>query len=414
MRRPIRPIHGVHPRVCGGSLPARPGHQPPRGPSPRVRGKLYRSRRQVVGGRSIPACAGEARHRGGTDRPSTVHPRVCGGSALDTGLMLAALGPSPRVRGKPRLVLLRAVLLRSIPACAGEAGRPVERWSSWTVHPRVCGGSGRPVLANVQVAGPSPRVRGKRGGLQQRRVKRRSIPACAGEALHRAGRAPRGGVHPRVCGGSFIVDIYVRNGNGPSPRVRGKRRGRALARARPGSIPACAGEAFESSRSSTRFRVHPRVCGGSVVNREDRPRPGGPSPRVRGKHDRSKNPGAPIRSIPACAGEAGTSHGGTAPGGVHPRVCGGSFILTQQAWEAIGPSPRVRGKHRIPLSTPLDDGSIPACAGEAARVFGQSWSHAVHPRVCGGSRGRFCLALRSMGPSPRVRGKPYGRLHHRY
>ena len=138
---------------------------------------------------------------------------------------------------------------------------------------------------------------------------------------------------------------------GLSPRVRGT--STHLIAESSGSIPACAGEPSTSKRShiaSPLFCVYPRVCGGT----------------------KNKGP-AIIRSQ------------------VYPRVCGGT------AWDYA--QPRV----------PLQNGSIPACAGEpihpchagkmglSPRVRGNlviiqalmvSINPTVYPRVCGGTRER--------------------------
>ena len=73
-------------------------------------------------------------------------------------------------------------MARSIPACAGEAVRYPGFIHAVRVYPRVCGGSRRPHHAERQRNGLSPRVRGKLCGRRGFRNRRRSIPACAGEA----------------------------------------------------------------------------------------------------------------------------------------------------------------------------------------------------------------------------------------
>ena len=74
------------------------------------------------------------------------------------------------------------------------------------VYPRVCGGTSDSRLTSSQVSGLSPRVRGNPalGGGGIRRVW--SIPACAGEPSVRPGMAPRPGVYPPVCGGTYGGD----------------------------------------------------------------------------------------------------------------------------------------------------------------------------------------------------------------
>ena len=50
-----------------------------------------------------------------------------------------------------------------------------------------------------------------------------------------------------------------------------------------------------------------------------------------------------------------------------------------------GPSPRVRGKHRLPARRLDQDRSIPACAGETDKPKPNGSPYRVHPRVCGGN-----------------------------
>ena len=98
-------------------------------------------------------------------------------------------GLSPRVRGNLAYAMIghsRLILSRSIPACAGE---PLHRFSSHStadpVYPRVCGGT--TIDYEIGIA----TVDG-------------SIPACAGEPAYRrpVSRVCRLTVYPRVCGGT--------------------------------------------------------------------------------------------------------------------------------------------------------------------------------------------------------------------
>ena len=206
------------------------------GLSPRVRGNL---RPKAVGygpGRSIPACAGEPVPRPvGVCRPR-VYPRVCGGT-VDEGMgAYCAKGLSPRVRGNPPASATGHQLLRSIPACAGEprAARWLARYAR--VYPRVCGGTQYRRVARDGAVGLSPRVRGNPFRARGHHVRRRSIPACAGEPQTGQRETRCGGVYPRVCGGTSSAP--------PRPSRIPRRCRRA------GSIPACAGEPIIELRPS--------------------------------------------------------------------------------------------------------------------------------------------------------------------
>ena len=111
------------------------------------------------------------------------------------------------------------------------------------------------------------------------------------------------------------------------------------------SIPACAGEAQETRARQFRIAVYPRVRGGSNKQYSWRLPRAGLSPRARGKRARRVDPTLPLRSIPACAGEA--MHFGVrqAPSKVYPRVRGGSAEEVLRNAKYPGLSPRARGKH---------------------------------------------------------------------
>ena len=212
----------VHPRVCGGNnrTPGSPGRQP--GPSPRVRGKQLRTTSCLTIGRSIPACAGETQACSQVHGASPVHPRVCGGNAASAPARLPHLGPSPRVRGKHADRRRLRSGPGSIPACAGETKAESVGQPTPTVHPRVCGGNPRGAASARGPSGPSPRVRGKRFVERAGAVVVGSIPACAGETRLTWTSAKSARVHPRVCGGNGYRCATARCDCGPSPRVRGK------------------------------------------------------------------------------------------------------------------------------------------------------------------------------------------------
>ena len=181
----------VYPRVCGGThavgrLGSRSG-----GLSPRVRGNragvvgVSRSRG------SIPACAGEPGVPATRHRMHGVYPRVCGGTRQTPCKPLHAPGLSPRVRGNPVELQQITQPLGSIPACAGEptgrgrqgggygsipacAGEPRARQPSrgrTRVYPRVCGGTRTSQRWAAGRRGLSPRVR---GNLRSTPCRRRS------------------------------------------------------------------------------------------------------------------------------------------------------------------------------------------------------------------------------------------------
>ena len=330
--------------MCGGSPPRPFLGGVLLGLSPRVRGKRFGGVEMHPAGRSIPACAGEACTAGPGARWVTVYPRVCGGSAGGGGHISGLPGLSPRVRGKRVTSHWPPPTWRSIPACAGEAPSTCRRRWRTAVYPRVCGGSPVNLPEAVADGGLSPRVRGKPAPPGPTPSPVRSIPACAGEAggVERSNRRPA--VYPRVCGGSHILPVHMAVDAGLSPRVRGKRT--ETRRSIPGgrSIPACAGEAQSPASSYLPPGVYPRVCGGSAHGQFGLGGAGGLSPRVRGKRSGRGRWCRGRRSIPACAGEATHTCTNSRDVTVYPRVCGGSVNKRHLDDLAEGLSPRVRGK----------------------------------------------------------------------
>ena len=172
------------------------------GLSPRVRGKRIGPGEAPVVAGSIPACAGEAGKAGVEVCRVRVYPRVCGGSAWAAMMIRGVQGLSPRVRGKRGFRRRGHNWGRSIPACAGEARRVAFGNVPLTVYPRVCGGSQPRIVVLPTPYGLSPRVRGKLRRVELHGAAAGSIPACAGEAAWPWYSSESGRVYPRVCGGS--------------------------------------------------------------------------------------------------------------------------------------------------------------------------------------------------------------------
>ncbi len=293
----------------------------------------------------------------------------------------------------------------SIPACAGEARFQPCAFAVRAVHPRVRGGSVKCVRCVKCGRGPSPRARGKHRKTFVGQEDDGSIPACAGEAPTLDSTHFRDRVHPRVRGGSAGAIFSCRDDAGPSPRARGKLRSVLCSTPARRSIPACAGEAFATDDYQASPRVHPRVRGGSAFCAAGGEWRKGPSPRARGKLHSTAGWCLPTRSIPACAGEAHRIFHSSVVGKVHPRVRGGSARADTRSGLTEGPSPRARGKRMHRGEAIRGPGSIPACAGEATPKSAKNDGRQVHPRVRGGSAARVALVTAQGGPSPRARGK---------
>ena len=232
-----------------------------------------------------------------------VYPRVCGGTSSGLAPEMYPTGLSPRVRGNPACFCLPANPAGSIPACAGEPPTcTAQRFKKW-VYPRVCGGTGPPLRLRLRVLGLSPRVRGNHSNHSVCFLYSGSIPACAGEPARRIMAHPRWRVYPRVCGGTRPIPNISAGFYGLSPRVRGNRGSDWGTPSFFRSIPACAGEPGATCGRRWPRRVYPRVCGGTRISIQLAARAHGLSPRVRGNRTLSVSARSPSRSIPACAGE---------------------------------------------------------------------------------------------------------------
>ncbi len=192
--------------------------------------------------------------------------------------------------------------------------------------------------------------------------------------------------------------------SGLSPRVRGNRETGLSPCRSGGSIPACAGEPGSSRVRVGTPRVYPRVCGGTLNLVLLSASTIGLSPRVRGNPRSNTRACGRNRSIPACAGEPATPHPRHDLGGVYPRVCGGTTNAALRSVPKWGLSPRVRGNPLCRSVLKCERGSIPACAGEPSSPPDRFSVRRVYPRVCGGTRRGTDGRNRESGLSPRVRG----------
>ena len=333
-----------------------------------------------------------------------VYPRVCGGTVGTESPGGISAGLSPRVRGNQCPEITNAAPLWSIPACAGEPGVMLTMCGMRAVYPRVCGGTAQRTEPNRTDSGLSPRVRGNRGCHHPVGVSGGSIPACAGEPSVSGLVTRRGGVYPRVCGGTRLDGTFINPAYGLSPRVRGNQKRQNPVEFGARSIPACAGEPGPLWPTRTTGWVYPRVCGGTGAPINPTYPAGGLSPRVRGNHRPRRRVWQSNRSIPACAGEPSGGANSNPGGEVYPRVCGGTQAGLRRPSPPEGLSPRVRGNPPHPVPARPVPRSIPACAGEPMESAVGLSVLRVYPRVCGGTLDFAQPGSPIDGLSPRVRG----------
>ena len=182
---------------------------------------------------------------------SSEHPHVCGENRRFCSVWPWDSGTSPRMRGKPFVVVVKNFTQRNIPAYAGKTGRYAQQMSKLT--------------------GTSPRMRGKLRPKLGFTRSLRNIPAYAGKTAQAAQAARVAAEHPRVCGENFTMkprDFFLQ---GTSPRMRGK----------------------------PPHGFHATVLLGT-------------SPRMRGKRHRRHYRQQAVRNIPAYAGKTYRPAGGAA------------------------------------------------------------------------------------------------------
>ena len=235
----------------------------PPGLSPRVRGNLATPTFPLQHHRSIPAGAGEPSHDALYSFLHRVYPRGCGGTSVRSGPIDRTDGLFPRVRGDPSTHPRLSRRRRSIPAGAGEPFVTTFASSGEPVYPRGCGGTSVPLATKRTKCGLSPRVWGNLFASTQKMGRVGSIPAGAGEPRGKLPHLRERQVYPRGCGGTrHRSDVAVYH-PGLSPRVRGNQLQPHGTRIRRRSIPAGAGEPHAVEYVLHHQGVYPRGCGGT-------------------------------------------------------------------------------------------------------------------------------------------------------
>ena len=217
--------------------------------------------------------------------------------------MPAAAGSSPRGRGKRSRVRLSSLVAGLIPARAGKTTGKLMNGVTQRAHPRAGGENHEKSRPLENPPGSSPRGRGKRPttGVPPPRVG--LIPARAGKTPRSGTRACGAGAHPRAGGENVGVTSPRVDLAGSSPRGRGKRPPRYRSRTARRLIPARAGKTPVITYGSTSGRAHPRAGGENFKHGIETPFDLGSSPRGRGKHAGARTRPHSWGLIPARAGK---------------------------------------------------------------------------------------------------------------
>ena len=170
-----------HPRTCGANDPVDGGWMIHDGSSPHMRGKPPVQNLVRFYLRIIPAHAGQTFCVATCIIKISDHPRTCGANSAYTSSVIAALGSSPHMRGKPPACFRQVWLLRIIPAHAGQTRVPYATGPLRGDHPRTCGANNTAIVLEDIADGSSPHMRGKRRVLLWLPGYGRIIPAHAGQ-----------------------------------------------------------------------------------------------------------------------------------------------------------------------------------------------------------------------------------------
>ncbi len=193
---------------------------------------------------------------------------------------------------------------------------------------------------------------------------------------------------------------------GLSPRRRGNRLPGATEPGSTGPIPAQAGEPCGQTSTPRRWRAYPRAGGGTSLSRSGVRPWWGLSPRRRGNRAVPAGPEVDDGPIPAQAGEPGMYGVARAPSRAYPRAGGGTSRAIRAGLRMAGLSPRRRGNRSRGAVDGFDVGPIPAQAGEPSHDGSTREVGGAYPRAGGGTFSGSDRTRTSTGLSPRRRGNP--------
>ena len=138
----------------------------------------------------IPAYAGNTTVSYGDALLQRDHPRVCGEHIMANIAASIPQGSSPRMRGTRAIAFATSLLVRIIPAYAGNTKDLRPSYVGWRDHPRVCGEHSSIAWAISMRPGSSPRMRGTRRTCARRMSAGGIIPAYAGNTRRLRGQSP--------------------------------------------------------------------------------------------------------------------------------------------------------------------------------------------------------------------------------
>ena len=173
----------AHPRACGENSEALTYKARESGSSPRMRGKLWNSVKDIFSNGLIPAHAGKTIMGTENPSPAAAHPRACGENFMESSGGAIGKGSSPRMRGKPSGSCQAYPGPGLIPAHAGKTQALGLPCPGCRAHPRACGENPISAWRSQPSDGSSPRMRGKQNFIRRASTEIGLIPAHAGKTL---------------------------------------------------------------------------------------------------------------------------------------------------------------------------------------------------------------------------------------
>ncbi|EXJ14566.1 hypothetical protein D779_2358 [Imhoffiella purpurea] len=252
-------------------------------------------------------------------------------------------GSSPQARGTVAGSVVVVVLMRFIPAGAGNGKADVKQVEVSAVHPRRRGERALRIAVTTWSHGSSPQARGTgHHGLRLRRF-HRFIPAGAGNGRSTWPDVAVVTVHPRRRGERIIKGALAGDHTGSSPQARGTGGPFANVLGHSRFIPAGAGNGEGTGEGDVQIPVHPRRRGERGPD-EDRLLPyNGSSPQARGTDSFGVHGRFPGRFIPAGAGNGASGTSSRESRSVHPRRRGERRTPRRHWISWTGSSPQARG-----------------------------------------------------------------------
>ncbi len=374
------------------------------GSSPRARGTHFIPPRLSLSRRIIPASAGNTHLLASVPCGYTDHPRERGEHSLQKTPLLCYHGSSPRARGTPDVHPSGRDCGRIIPASAGNTSPIFCKSMSPTDHPRERGEHWPRGPMTSSPTGSSPRARGTRWGRLPQGFSTGIIPASAGNTPQAREPLPFIPDHPRERGehGAHILQ-GGRNG-GSSPRARGTLADDVQVGVRKRIIPASAGNTWGAWTLAAGITDHPRERGEHCSSSRQQKTNPGSSPRARGTRKPPTPTKRASRIIPASAGNTFPESLRAFLASDHPRERGEHADVDRLVSPHAGSSPRARGTPRRLFLRGHIPRIIPASAGNTSSIFCKSMSPTDHPRERGEHRVLGTRMPTTFGSSPRARG----------